>query len=146
MLGLVTAAIRYLFFVFGGDQNSFAIALLFMGILLHGVSYDFYFVTAYIYVDNKAPVAMRNAAQGLITLACQGIGSLLGYRLGGYLMQELFAYKTPQHGMTFNWSGMWLFGCLMIVVITAVFMLFFRDGKQSATSAAGSTLPAGENS
>ncbi len=146
LLGLVTAALRYLFFVFGGDQNAFAIALLFMGILLHGVSYDFYFVTAYIYVDRKAPVAMRNAAQGLITLACQGIGSLLGYRLGGYLMQELFAYKTPQHGMTFNWSGMWLFGCVMIVIITAVFMLFFRDGKQPVVTSSGTVLPASENS
>lgn len=83
LLGLVTAALRYLFFVFGSDQNLLTYGLLFMGILLHGVSYDFYFITAYIYVDKKSPVSMRNAAQGLITLACQGIGSLLGYRTNG---------------------------------------------------------------
>lgn len=61
-------------------------------------------------------------------------------------MQELFAYKTPQHGMTFNWSGMWLFGCVMIVIITAVFMLFFRDGKQPVVTSSGTVLPASENS
>jgi nucleoside transporter len=130
LLGLVTAALRYVFFVFGGDQNMLTYGLLFMGILLHGVSYDFYFITAYIYVDKKAPVAMRNAAQGLITLACQGIGSLLGYRLGGYLMQEMFAYDQPRNGQTFNWAGMWMFGSVMIVIITIAFIVLFRDGKK----------------
>lgn len=130
LLGLTTAALRYLFFIFGSDQNLLTFGLLFMGILLHGVSYDFYFITAYIYVDKKAPVAMRNAAQGLITLACQGVGSLLGYRLGGYLMQEMFAYDQPRNGQTFNWAGMWLFGSVMIVIITVAFIVLFRDGKK----------------
>ncbi|SUX61498.1 major facilitator superfamily protein [Citrobacter braakii] len=60
----------------------------FSAFCLHGVSYDFYYVTAYIYVDKKAPVHMRTAAQGLITLCCQGFGSLLGYRLGGVMMEK----------------------------------------------------------
>ncbi len=131
LLGLITAAIRYGFFVFGGaDQNLLTFALLFLGILLHGVSYDFYYVTAYIYVDKKAPVQMRTAAQGLITLCCQGFGSLLGYRLGGYLMQEMFAYDQPRNGQTFNWAGMWMFGSVMIVIITIAFIVLFRDGKK----------------
>lgn len=54
MLGLITAAIRYGFFVYGGAEEYFTYALLFLGILLHGVSYDFYYVTAYIYVDKSA--------------------------------------------------------------------------------------------
>ncbi len=143
LLGLVTAALRYIFFVFGSDQNILTYSLLFMGILLHGVSYDFYFVTAYIYVDKKAPVAMRNAAQGLITLACQGIGSLLGYRLGGYLMQEMFAYVPPQNGLTFHWAGMWTFGSAMIVVITIVFITLFRDGKRKSDELAPLETPVG---
>ncbi|VTN10320.1 Putative nucleoside transporter yegT [Raoultella terrigena] len=95
LLGLITAAIRYGFFIYGTADNYFTYTLMFLGILLHGVSYDFYYVTAYIYVDKKAPVAMRNAAQGLITLCCQGFGSLLGYRLGGVMMEKMFAYPTP---------------------------------------------------
>ncbi|OON39259.1 MFS transporter [Izhakiella australiensis] len=131
LLGFITAALRYVFFYFGGDQNILTFGLLFLGILMHGVSYDFYFVTAYIYVDTKAPVEIRNSAQGLITVACQGIGSLLGFRLGGYLMQELFAYDKPHNGLTYNWSGMWLFGSAIIAVIMFAFILLFRDGKRT---------------
>ncbi|MGF1728987.1 nucleoside permease [Photobacterium kasasachensis] len=127
MLGLFTAAVRYGFFVYGSADQWYLYSLLFAGILLHGVSYDFYFVTAYIYVDKKAPKHMRTAAQGLITLCCQGIGSLLGYRLGGVLMEKMFAYPEPQNGLTFNWAGMWGFGALMIAVIFVFFMIFFRE-------------------
>lgn len=127
LLGLTTAAIRYGFFVYGSADTWYLYSLLFLGILLHGVSYDFYFVTAYIYVDKKAPAHMRTAAQGLITLGCQGIGSLLGYRLGGVLMEKMFAYDTPQNGLTFDWAGMWGFGGIMIAVILAIFMYFFRE-------------------
>lgn len=124
LLGLVTAAIRYGFFIYGSADEYFTYALLFLGILLHGVSYDFYYVTAYIYVDKKAPVHMRTAAQGLITLCCQGFGSLLGYRLGGVMMEKMFAYQEPVNGLTFNWSGMWTFGAVMIAIIAVLFMIF----------------------
>ncbi|KZK79011.1 putative nucleoside transporter YegT [Pseudovibrio sp. W64] len=130
LLGLITAAIRYIFFFMGGTEDIFCYGLLFAGILLHGVSYDFYFVTAYIYVDKKAPAHMRTAAQGLITLGCQGIGSLLGYRLGGYLMGKMFAYSEPVNGMTFNWPGMWMFGAGMIIVITLFFVMFFSESDK----------------
>jgi len=129
MLGLFTAAVRYGFFVYGSADQWYLYSLLFAGILLHGVSYDFYFVTAYIYVDKKAPKHMRTAAQGLITLCCQGIGSLLGYRLGGIMMEKMFAYPEPQNGLTFNWAGMWGFGALMIAVIFVLFMIFFRESS-----------------
>ncbi len=64
LLGLVTAAIRYGFFIYGSADEYFTYALLFLGILLHGVSYDFYYVTAYIYVDKKAPRAYAYRCAG----------------------------------------------------------------------------------
>ncbi|EGF8583594.1 MFS transporter [Escherichia coli] len=134
LLGLVTAAIRYGFFIYGSADEYFTYALLFLGILLHGVSYDFYYVTAYIYVDKKAPVHMRTAAQGLITLCCQGFGSLLGYRLGGVMMEKMFAYPEPVNGLTFNWSGMWTFGAVMIAIIAVLFMIFFRESDNEITA------------
>lgn len=134
LLGLVTAAIRYGFFIYGSADEYFTYALLFLGILLHGVSYDFYYVTAYIYVDKKAPVHMRTAAQGLITLCCQGFGSLLGYRLGGVMMEKMFAYQEPVNGLTFNWSGMWTFGAVMIAIIAVLFMIFFRESDNEITA------------
>lgn len=134
LLGLVTAAIRYAFFVYGDAYHYFTYGLLFLGILLHGVSYDFYYVTAYIYVDKKAPVHMRTAAQGLITLCCQGFGSLLGYRIGGVMMEKMFAYQEPVNGLTFNWVGMWGFGAAMIAVIAVLFMLLFRESDRDITT------------
>lgn len=113
---------------------NFTYALLFLGILLHGVSYDFYYVTAYIYVDKKAPVHMRTAAQGLITLCCQGFGSLLGYRLGGVMTEKMFAYQEPVNGLTFNWSGMWTFGAVMIAIIAVLFMIFSRESDNEITA------------
>ncbi|OSN09700.1 nucleoside transporter [Lonsdalea britannica] len=130
ILGLSTALLRYLLFIFGGTEQLFTYALLFIGILLHGVSYDFYFVTAYIYVDKKSPVYMRTAAQGLITLGCQGIGSLLGYRLGGQLMEKWFSYPEPVQGLTFHWAGIWGFGSVMIAVIFIAFLILFREPAQ----------------
>ncbi|WP_369308920.1 nucleoside permease [Providencia rettgeri] len=130
LLGLITAAIRYAFFIYGDADHIFTYGLLFLGILLHGVSYDFYYVTAYIYVDKKTPVHMRTAAQGLITLCCQGFGSLLGYSLGGQMMEKLFAYGEPVGGQTFNWAGMWGFGTAMIVIITIIFILMFKESDR----------------
>lgn len=129
LLGLATAAIRYGLFVYGGIDNYLVYSLLFIGILLHGVSYDFYFVTAYIYVDKKSPIQMRTAAQGLITLCCQGFGSLVGYNLGGTMMEYMFKYDTPQNGLTFNWAGMWGFGAGMIAIITLIFLMFFKEKR-----------------
>ena len=81
----------------GGTENMFQYALLFGGILLHGASYDFYFVTAYIYTDRKAPAHMRTAAQGLLTLICMGMGSLVGNLVGGYTLEQ-FVLQEPQRG------------------------------------------------
>ena len=82
----------------------FTYALLFLGILLHGVSYDFYYVTQASMSIKKLP-CMPYRRAGLITLCCQGFGSLLGYRLGGVMMEKMFAYQEPVNGLTFNWAG-----------------------------------------
>lgn len=126
MLGFVTAAIRYIFFIYGGTEDVWGYSMLFLGILLHGVSYDFYFVTGYIYVDKKAPAHMRTAAQGLITLICQGLGSFIGNWLGGRAMTT-FALATPRNGMTFDWFAVWGVGAAMVVAVMLLFLLFFRE-------------------
>ena len=130
MLGFVTAAIRYLFFIYGGTEDVWGYSMLFLGILLHGVSYDFYFVTGYIYVDKKAPAHMRTAAQGLITLICQGLGSFIGNWLGGRAMTT-FALATPRNGMTFDWFAVWGVGAAMVVAVMLLFLLFFRERSKT---------------
>lgn len=130
MLGFVTAAIRYIFFIYGGTEDVWGYSMLFLGILLHGVSYDFYFVTGYIYVDKKAPAHMRTAAQGLITLICQGLGSYIGNWLGGRAMTT-FALATPRNGMTFDWFAVWGVGAAMVVAVMLLFLLFFRERSKT---------------
>ncbi len=80
-------------FVYGGAGITSLNNTISSGILLHGVSYDFYYVTAYIYVD-KSVVHMRTAAQGLSPSAVREFGSLLGYRLGGVMMEKCLLIAT----------------------------------------------------
>jgi nucleoside transporter len=125
ILGLVTALIRYGFFMIGGTENVFQYALLFGGILLHGASYDFYFVTAYIYTDRKAPAHMRSSAQGLLTLICMGLGSLVGNQVGGYTLEQ-FALQEPQGAETFDWFSVWGVGVAIIAAVMIMFLVGFR--------------------
>ncbi len=87
LLGLVTAAIRYVFFVYGDAYHYFTYALLFLGILLHGVSYDFYYVTAYIYVDKKSAGTYAHgstrADYALLSGLWQSVGIPFGWRDDG---------------------------------------------------------------
>lgn len=135
LLGFVTAGIRYVLFIYGGTTDVLMYSMLFIGILLHGVSYDFYFVTGYIYVDKKAPAHMRTAAQGLITLICQGFGSFIGNWLGGRAMT---AFQLPEahNGMTFDWFTVWGVGAAMVFAVMLLFILFFREKNREITQVA----------
>ena len=128
LLGLVTAAIRYGFFMIGGTEHLLVYALLFGGILLHGASYDFYFVTAYIYTDRKAPAHMRSAAQGLLTLICMGLGALVGNQVGGQVLEH-FALAEAVGIETFDWFAVWGVGAGIIIVVTLLFVSVFRGSE-----------------
>ncbi|STE85208.1 major facilitator superfamily protein [Escherichia coli] len=110
LLGLVTAAIRYGFFIYGSADEYFTYALLFLGILLHGVSYDFYYVTAYIYVDKKAPVHMRTAAQAADHALLPGLRPVA--RLSSWRCDDGKDVRLSGTGKRTDfstWSGMWTF-------------------------------------
>lgn len=133
MLGLITAAIRYGFFVYGGAEEYFTYALLFLGILLHGVSYDFYYVTAYIYVDKSAGSHAHRSARAYHPLL-SGIRQPARLPSGRRDDGKMFAYREPVNGLTFNWAGMWGFGAVMIAVIAVMFMIFFRESDKEITA------------
>ena len=126
LIGLLATGLRYVMFMFGGTDSLLPYALLFGGLLLHGISYDFYYVTGYIYVDKKTPAHMRTAAQGLITLICQGMGSLLGNWIGGQTM-EAMTLAEPVGNITFNWSAIWGIATAMVVMITVLFLILFNE-------------------
>jgi nucleoside transporter len=109
---------RYLAFGFGGGQAHW---LLYLGVLLHGICYDFFFVTGYIYTDQKAGEKIKNSAQGLFTIATYGVGMTLGSYFGG-----LIAGLYTQGGVR-DWAGLWMVPAGIAAVILIAFLAAFRD-------------------
>src|SRR5260370_2887556 len=92
MLGMFAWVLRYI--SFGTGNSGSLIWLLYLGIVLHGICYDFFFVTGQVYVDQKAPQALRAAAQGLITFITYGIGMFIGSWICGRVV-DLYAKSSP---------------------------------------------------
>ena len=99
--------------------------MLFLAIILHGVCYDFFFVTGQIYTDNKAGEKIKSSAQGLISLATYGIGMGIGSYLSG-IVKDMF--KT---GDTVNWTSFWLVPAGIAAVVLLLFVFLFTDEKRT---------------
>jgi len=136
IVGMLAWAVRYACFGFG-DVGSYA-WMLYIGILLHGVCYDFFFVTGQIYVDNKAPVEIRANAQGLISLVTYGAGMIIGNLIAGPIVDAFATVTTNDAGeevVTHAWRNIWLIPGAMAVVITVLFAIFFKDTSEKAVRA-----------
>jgi nucleoside transporter len=119
LLGMLAWAVRYVAFAFGGEAN--ISALLLFGIALHGICYDFFFVSGQIYTDSKAGEQYRSAAQGMITLATYGVGMLVGFSAAGARADRFNV--DGQH----DWFQIWLFPALFAAGVMVVFALLFRN-------------------
>ncbi|WP_114747816.1 nucleoside permease [Pleomorphovibrio marinus] len=119
IVGMFAWVVRYLFFAFG-DAGTGAY-LLIIGIALHGICYDFFFVSGQIYTDSKAGPKFKSAAQGLITLATYGIGMLVGFWVAGIVSD----YFSGAEGH--NWTYIWLIPSSIAFVVTLLFAFFFKD-------------------
>jgi len=119
LVGMLAWAVRYILFAFGnaGDR----ITLLLLGIALHGVCYDFFFVSGQIYIDSKAGPRIKSAAQGLITLATYGAGMLIGFWAAGKITDH---YAS---GAAHDWKSIWQFPAAFAAVIFVLFALLFRN-------------------
>jgi len=122
LVGMLAWAIRYTLFAYGNaGEQSF---MLILGIALHGICYDFFFVSGQIYTDFKAGEKVKSAAQGLITLATYGVGMLIGFRVAG----EISDHYLLSNGMH-EWTMIWLFPAAFAVAVLVLFMLIFKDEK-----------------
>jgi nucleoside transporter len=81
LIGMAAWGIRYLLFAFAAPDQ--VIWMVLSGVLLHGVCYDFFFVTGFMYTDNKAPREIRSQAQSLLVFFTQGLGMYFGYKVAG---------------------------------------------------------------
>lgn len=120
MLGMLAWTVRYALFAFG-NAGDLAFMLL-MGIALHGICYDFFFVSGQIYTDSKAGEKYKSAAQGLITLATYGVGMLIGFWVAGAITD----YYIIDEGVH-SWTDIWIFPAIFALGVMVLFTLFFKN-------------------
>ena len=122
LAGMLAWAIRYALFAYGnaGDLSF----MLIIGIILHGICYDFFFVSGQIYTDAKAGPKYKSAAQGLITLATYGVGMLIGFEIAGLITDAYTHYIRKQ----FDWKMIWIIpsGIAFVVFLLFAFSLMIK--------------------
>ncbi|TJY65898.1 MFS transporter [Sphingobacterium alkalisoli] len=125
LVGMLAWAVRYLLFAYG-DAGDLSFMLI-LGIALHGICYDFFFVSGQIYTDSKAGVKYKSAAQGLITLATYGVGQLIGFWVAGFVGEK---YKSLQEtDVAAFWEQTWIIPAGIAFVVFILFLIFFKDEK-----------------
>ena len=126
LVGMLAWAARYVFFA-AGDSSS-GMWMLYAGILLHGICYDFFVVTGQIYVDTKAPDDLRAAAQGLIAFVTLGVGMFIGSWLSG-LVVDLYVLDGGTQRLH-DWGRIWLVPAAWAGVVLMLFAVFFNERGQ----------------
>jgi len=122
-IGMFAWVVRYLFFAFGNADTNYW--MLIGGIVLHGICYDFFFVTGQIYTDRLAGEKFKSAAQGFITLATYGVGMLIGSIISGMVVNKYVA-----NGLH-DWHSIWLIPAGIAGAVALLFILFFKDNNSS---------------
>lgn len=122
LIGMLAWVIRYGLFAYGnaGEQTF----MLLIGIALHGICYDFFFVSGQIYTDSKAGKDNKSAAQGLITLATYGVGQLIGFWVAGYVSDMYVSIKDTD--LSLFWNKLWIVPAGIAFVVMIIFALFFK--------------------
>jgi nucleoside transporter len=128
LVGMAAWALRY--FLFGFGDAGAGMWMLYLGIILHGVCYDFFFVTGQIYTDERAGERIRSSAQGMITLATYGVGMLIGFWIAGLVAEK---YATADGH---NWKNIWMIPAIIAFAILILFAAFFKQpAKRNITEA-----------
>jgi nucleoside transporter len=125
LTGMGFWVLRYLLFA-NATPNTHA--FLFLGVLFHGICYDFFFFTGQLYVDKRAPEDVRSSAQGFIAFVTLGVGMFIGGILAGK-----WSGAQTVNGVI-NWPVVWYFPAIMSAVVMAAFFLLFRDRSTEKTS------------
>jgi len=122
IIGMTAWILRYLCFAFGNvDANLW---MLYTGIILHGICYDFFFVTGYMYTEKKSNDKIKNAAQGLFTFVTYGLGMFIGTWFSGFVTNS---YSVNQ---VYNWKSIWLVPAYIAVAVLLCFIFFFKEKKK----------------
>lgn len=127
-VGMLAWVVRYA--LFAGSANDQIAWMIISGIALHGICYDFFFVTGQIYVDNESGPKIRGQAQGFFVLLTQGLGMLIGAQLMGII----FAQQKNEAGLV-NWQALWIYPAVFALVVLIIFVLLFKHTKKISPEA-----------
>lgn len=121
IIGLIGWIIR--FFLFSNGDSGPGLWMFYIAILLHGLCFDFFFVTGMIYTDSKADKKIKSQAQGLISFATYGVGMYIGSILAGIVTE-----KYTVNGVK-DWGSIWVIPSMISAVVLLLFILFFNEKK-----------------
>jgi nucleoside transporter len=121
LIGMIAWFLRYVCFAHGDSGDN--LWMLYAGIILHGICYDFFFVTGYMYTERKAGDKIKNAAQGLFTFATYGLGMFIGTAVSG-----LVADYYTENG-AFQWRSIWYVPASIAVFVLIYFIIFFKEKR-----------------
>jgi MFS family permease len=133
-IGILAWAARYFLLAGSVDAISMQTVFVYAAILLHGVCYDFLFITGQLYVDDEANERIRGAAQGLIAFILWGIGAFVGTQLAGMSLAS-HTLGTPLGSIAHDWQGIWIYPAWGAVVVLIIFIIFFREPKNKNNAA-----------
>ncbi|MFC5439955.1 MULTISPECIES: nucleoside permease [Rhodanobacter] len=128
-VGMLAWVVRYVMFAFGTPDE--LMWMLWLGIILHGICFDFFFVVGQIYIDREAPPALRAATQGLITFITYGLGMFVGSWLSG-LAVDAYAATDAQGIVAHQWRPIWLTAAGFAAAVLVLFVLLFKDRERAA--------------
>ena len=122
IFGLIALVVRYFSFYTGGAINQSW--MYYIGILVHGLIFGFFYVGGQIYIDRKAPSGLKSQAQGFIFLVTFGLGLLVG----NFISSEIINHFKNELG--YNWNAIWGITTLFSILLLATFILFFKNEKE----------------
>jgi len=125
LVGMFAWVVRYGLFALGADEG--VTWMLITGIVLHGICYDFFFVTGQIYTDKIAPTAIRSQAQGMLVLFTLGLGMLIGAQVAG-AVEEYFTTGTGDEAVV-AWEQLWAGPAIAAGIILVLFALLFKESR-----------------
>ena len=131
ILGMGAWVLRYVCFSYGSASATW---MLYAGIILHGVCYDFFFVTGYMYTEKKAGESIKNAAQGLFTFATYGVGMFIGTWYSGFVAAKYATTTidatTKVETIAHNWATIWLYPAAIAGAVLIAFIFTFNEKKE----------------
>jgi nucleoside transporter len=131
ILGMSAWVLRYVCFAYGSTSATW---MLYAGIILHGVCYDFFFVTGYMYTEKKAGESIKNAAQGLFTFATYGVGMFIGTWYSGFVAAKYATSTidavTKAETISHDWTTIWLYPAAIAAAVLVAFIFTFNEKKE----------------